>query len=79
MKKLTYLAFAAMVLLGSVSCKKDYTCECKNPTTGAVVSSTKILKSILGVAVPRDEAVALCDAEDNLLVTGNEEKDCSLK
>ena len=79
MKKPTFLAFAAMILLGSVSCKKDYTCECKNPTTGAVTSSFKILRSYLGVTIPRDEAVAECDAEDNLLVTGTEEQDCSLK
>ncbi len=79
MKKLTYLAFAAMVLLGSVSCKKDYTCECKNPTTGAVTNSFKILRSYLGVTIPKAEVLAECNAEDNLSVTGAEEQDCSLK
>jgi hypothetical protein len=39
MKKLLFVA-SVFILLGSSSCKKDYTCYCVNATTSAVTNPT---------------------------------------
>jgi len=39
MKKLLLIA-SAFILLGSSSCKKDYTCFCQNASTNAVTNPT---------------------------------------
>lgn len=63
MKKI--LLVGALAFIGLASCKKDYTCECKD-STGAVVSSSTVTGT-------KKAAKAAC--EGNVLVSSG----CELK
>ncbi len=68
-KSLLFAAAFALVATSFTSCKKDWTCECKEDSTGTVVSSVTISNS------RQPEAKTACEAQ-NLAGTGY---NCSLK
>ena len=60
MKKITLLAAAAIIAISFTSCKKDYTCTCKDktspPDVDIVIKYTKVKKK---------DAQSSCDAANN--------------
>jgi hypothetical protein len=68
MKKITILSIA-LVSLSLVSCKKDWTCTCKDSTGGEVRKFTKVTKN---------QASANCQTHTRTDVGGSETETCTL-
>ncbi len=68
MKKIAILSIA-LVALSFASCKKDYTCTCKDATGGEVKKFKKITKK---------QALSNCQTETNTNTYGSQTETCSL-
>ncbi len=55
MKKLS-LAFAAVIMLAAVSCKKDYTCECTADVAGIKTTASSTINAT------KKDATEACEA-----------------
>jgi hypothetical protein len=68
MKKITILAIAALAI-SFASCKKDWTCTCKDSTGGEVRKFSKVTKN---------QALAHCQTHTDSDANGSETETCTL-
>ncbi|MEZ5016415.1 MAG: hypothetical protein R2800_05130 [Flavipsychrobacter sp.] len=69
MKK-SILFVAALLAIGFTSCKKDYTCECKETSTGTILSSRTINNT---------KALAKTECETSNVVSSSVGVSCNIK
>jgi uncharacterized lipoprotein YehR (DUF1307 family) len=66
MKKIYSIAFVAVTVLGFVSCKKDYTCNCKSSFMGIESTSSYTFKDTKSGATSKCSAMATTVTVDSM-------------